>query len=276
VTLAALLAAGVVLNGIASVLAYRRGSVDAGGALVGTAVGAIIFGFGGPLFWSVLVAFFVTSTAAGLLRHREKEWLSSIHQKGERRDLVQVLANGGLGALTAVFYAITRNPAWAAAFAVSFAASNADTWASEIGVLSRGTPRSLVTFRPVPRGISGGVTLRGTLAAFAGALLIGLVFAVANLALRVLPVGFLRVVFFVGFGGFAGSLVDSLFGATIQAGYESVDESGGRRLTERRRSVTGAPNVLVRGLVFVNNDMVNFLSGTVVTGLALLVAPRVF
>jgi uncharacterized protein (TIGR00297 family) len=272
VSLPVLLAAGALLNGIAAVIAFRRGSVDAGGGVAGTALGALIFGFGGPLWWVVLMVFFVTATAAGRVRHREKEWLSSIHQKGERRDLFQVLANGGLGALTAVLYRITGNPSWAAAFAVSFAASNADTWASEIGVLSRAEPVSLAGFRSLPRGISGGVTLLGTTAAAVGAFLIGAVFGVDNLMLRLPPGSFLRVLLFVAAGGFAGSLVDSLLGATIQARYASRDPS--RRATERRRGSAGAENELVHGLAFVNNDVVNILSGAVVTALAALLAPR--
>lgn len=273
-SLGVLLAAGTLLNGIAAVLALRRGSVDAGGAVAGTAVGAIIFGFGGPLWWIVLMVFFVTATAAGRVGHREKTWLSRIHQKGERRDLFQVLANGGLGALTAVLYHATGNPSWAAAFAVSFAASNADTWASEIGVLSRVPPVSLVGFRRLPRGISGGVTLLGTTAALVGSLLIGAVFGLENLSLRVLPEGFLRVLLFVGAGGFAGSLVDSLLGATVQACYASPDPAS--PATERRRGATGVENELVHGLSFVNNDVVNILSGVVATGLAALLAPRFF
>ena len=272
--LALLLAAGVVLNGVAAILAFRRRSVDLGGALAGTVVGAAIFGFGGPLFWVVLMAFFVTSTAAGRVRHREKEWLSTIHQKGERRDVFQVLANGGLGAITSILFYSTGRPAWAAAFAVSFAASNADTWASEIGVLSRSTPVTLFSLRPVPRGISGGVTVAGSLAAVAGALLIGMVFALENLAMGILPGGGVRVLLFVGAGGVVGSFVDSLLGATVQARYASNDAPG--VLTERRLDASGARNPLVRGLPFVNNDAVNFLSGIITTGLAAAAAPLVF
>ena len=242
--------------------------------MAGTVVGAVIFGFGGPLWWIVLMVFFVTATAAGRVRHGEKKWLSSIHQKGERRDFSQVLANGGLGAVTAVLYYATGSPSWAAAFAVSFAASNADTWASEIGVLSRADPVSLVGFGRLPRGISGGVTLLGTMASLVGALLIGGVFGLGNLALRVLPWSFVGVVLFVGAGGFAGSLVDSILGATVQARYASLDPSS--PATERRRGASGGENHLVHGLGFVNNDVVNILSGAIVTTLAAFLAAVFF
>ncbi len=77
---ALLLATGLLLNGVAGLLAWKRGMVDAGGAVAGAVVAAVIFGLGGPLFWLVLAAFFLTSTAAGRLRRREKEYLKRIHQ----------------------------------------------------------------------------------------------------------------------------------------------------------------------------------------------------
>ncbi len=267
-TLALLLAAGVLLNGAAAALAYRRRSLDAGGAAAGTVVGTVIFGFGGPLLWLVLVAFVVTATAASMARRSDKESLKGIHEKGERRDAVQVLANGGLGAVTAVVYGITRDPAWAAAFAVSFAASNADTWASEIGVLARKPPVSVLTLRPLPRGISGGVTLLGTGAGLAGSILIGIVFALADLALGILPAGFVGLVAFVGAGGFVGTLLDSLLGAGVQARYVTP----GGSLTERGRDAAGRPNRLVHGLRFMSNDAVNLASGAAATAAALLAA----
>jgi uncharacterized membrane protein len=50
--------------------------------------------------------------------------------------------------------------------------------------------------------------------------------------------------------------VDSLLGATVQAQYE---DSRGER-TEKKRG-----NRLIRGLPFVTNDLVNAVSGAVVT-----------
>ena len=265
-SLAALLGIGLALNAVASVLAFRRRSVDAGGAIAGTIVATLIFGFGGPLYWVILMTFFVTSTAAGMVRRTEKEWLSTIHQKGERRDALQVLANGGIGAVTAVLFHVSGEPSWAAAFAVSFAASNADTWASEIGVLSRTAPVSPLTFRPVARGISGGVTVLGTAASLAGALLIALVFGLENLSLHALPGSFLGVAALVTACGFGGSLVDSILGATVQARYASGSVPGA--ITERRSDGSGPPNRLVHGAAWITNDVVNVTSGLVAAAAA--------
>jgi uncharacterized protein (TIGR00297 family) len=272
-----LLAVGLVLNAAASVLALWRGSVDPGGAMVGMALGTIIFAVGSPFFWLILMAFFVSSTGLGWVRSVEKEALKSMHQKGSRRDLFQVLANGGMGTLMALLFGLTRDPAWAAGFAVSFASSNADTWASELGVLSRNDPVSLLRLRPVPRGISGGVSLAGCAASLAGAIFIALIFAAENLSLRLLSGGFIRVAAFVAAGGFLGSLLDSLLGGTLQAQY--VRAAGDANLarpallvTERAFTDEGVPNRLARGLAFVNNDVVNFASCAAVTFAAVLLS----
>ena len=267
-SLGLLLALGLLLNLAAAALVLWRGSVDVGGAAAGVVVGTVIFGFGGPLFWVILMAFFITSTALSSAGSRRKEPLKRIHQKGSRRDAFQVLANGGVGALCALAFWITANPGWAIGFAVSFASSNADTWASEIGELSRRDPVSLLTFQRVPRGVSGGVSPLGTGMAAAGALFIGMVFALENLSLRAVAAGFLEVAGLVAAGGFAGALVDSVLGATVQAQYEG----GGAQLTELRANEAGRPNRLVRGLSWVNNDVVNFASCAAVTAAAVLIS----
>jgi uncharacterized membrane protein len=165
----------------------------------------------------------------------------------------------------AMLYRLTGEPAFAVAFAAAFASSNADTWGSEVGVLARRPPVSLLTFRPVPAGISGGVSFLGTAASLAGAAFIGLLFtAVQGIASRTAggmpaPAGrseLLRLALFVAAAGFFGSLVDSLLGASAQAQY-AAGSSG--EMTERR-STGGRLNSLVRGFAIVTNDVVNLAS----------------
>jgi uncharacterized protein (TIGR00297 family) len=273
-----LLAIGLLLNGAASLLALWRAAVNPSGAIAGVIIGTLIFACGGPLFWIILMLFFVSSTGLGYVRRADKEWLQTVHQKGGRRDMLQVIANGGVGAGCAVLFRLTGNAQWAVAFAVSFAASNADTWASEIGVLSQRRPRSLLTFRSVPRGISGGVSLLGTGMALAGAFLIGFAFAAENLVGDFLPQEFLLVALFVTAGGFLGSLTDSILGATMQAQYASPTlalspDGETLSLTERDATPEGTPNRLVRGLSFVTNDVVNLASCALVTGAAVILWP---
>jgi uncharacterized membrane protein len=104
--------------------------------------------------------------------------------------------------------------------------------------------------------------------AAAGAVFIGVIFGLENLSLRAVPAGFLEVSGIAALGGLAGALVDSVLGATVQAQYEGA----GAQLTERRVNEAGRPNRLARGLRWVNNDVVNFLSCAAVTAAAVLIA----
>ena len=100
--------------------------------------GTIIFGFGGWDWGLLLIAFFVSSSL--LTRYKETAKLQVADQfaKGGPRDLWQALANGGLAALIALGSGLTGGTHWLLLFAFvgAIAEANADTWATELGVLS--------------------------------------------------------------------------------------------------------------------------------------------
>ncbi len=91
----------------------------------------------------------------------------------------------------------------------SLAAATANTWGTEIGVLSRGKTVSILTFRQVASGTSGGISEYGTIAGAAGA---------AVIAFTGYPwYTELRITIIIIAAGILGSLADSLIGATLQA-----------------------------------------------------------
>lgn len=236
---------------------YRRGALNAGGAAGAILVGAAVFGIGGWEWGVLLIAFFVSSSALSFYKARRKQRVALEFAKGHRRDLFQVLANGGLAALLAVARLLLDregSTAWFAACAGSLAAVNADTWSTELGVLSPHPPRLITTGCQVEAGASGGVTWQGTAASLAGALLIGLLGGIGLLILRrgIAAAGSLLLAATVG--GVAGSLFDSLLGATIQAIYrcDACDKE-----TEQRVHRCGAETRLVRGQRWIGNDLVN-------------------
>ena len=190
----------------------------------------------------MLFAFFIPSTLLSRAGKRRKRELVDIGKAGAR-DGWQVLANGGVAALCALAAIFFGKP-WAAAFAGAFAAASADTWGTEIGTLVKGRVHSILTFRPVPAGLSGGVTLAGTLAEVAGAFAVALAASGAGVA-KIVP---------VAAGGFAGALADSVLGATLQ---ELRYCPQCERTCEINPHVCGTPTTLVRGRSWMNNDAVN-------------------
>ncbi len=249
------------LNLRAASVAYLRRSIAADGAAAAVVVGFLIYVAGGVFYWALLMAFFASSTALGKLGKQRKHDARSLHTKGEHRDAIQVLANGGFATLMAVLHALSGRPIFMLGFAIALAAANADTWASEVGVLSSREPVNILTGKRVSRGTSGGISALGLLASAGGALFIALCFAAGYwITTGWNGVEMAALVAAVAGGGFLGSVVDSVLGATIQAQYW---DSIRRRHTERPRNAQGLPNRLVRGFHVVTNDAVNALSGAI-------------
>lgn len=257
---------GLVISLAIGFAGYRRGALSASGFAGAILTGTLVFGLGGWEWGILLIAFFVSSSAFSFYRARDKEGLAEKFAKGHRRDLGQALANGGLAALLAVLSQLLprvgggREGVWFFACAGAFAAVNADTWATEVGVLSRRPPRLITTGQQVEVGASGGVTALGTGAAAGGAFFIALLAGLGALVTRQGWTTAGALLLAATAGGLAGTTFDSLLGATVQAIYW-CDTCG--KETERKVHRCGAPTRLVRGWRWLGNDLVNFTASAV-------------
>ncbi len=281
-SLAARLLLGLILSIAIAGLAYWRRALAPSGVLGAVILGTTIFGFGGWVRGLLLISFFVGSSLLSHYKERHKAHLAEKFAKGSRRDLWQTLANGGLAGLLALIIGLLGHdaplyPVLALAFIGALAAANADTWATELGVLAKKPPRLITGGGPVPVGASGGVTPEGVLAALAGATFIGLTAFVlvqiaAQLTLRQWLWSDWVLIPVAAAGGLFGALVDSLLGATIQTIYRCEQCNVE---TERLIHGCGQTTRHVRGFRWLNNDWVNFLAVTagaaMAAGLALLI-----
>lgn len=204
------------------------------------------FGLNGLILMGI---FFLTSSLLSRYKSKVKEHLGELHEKGSARDWAQVVANGGTAAIAGLAHFISPDPVWVIVLAISIASANADTWASELGVLSRQQPVSIKSFKRVPRGTSGAISGFGTAASAAGSLLI----ALTGGYLFGEGAGWILSVFLLGV---TGALLDTLFGAYIQAGFKCANCS---LLTEKLTHCT-LPTKQVSGFIRINNDVVNFIS----------------
>ncbi|MFN2252399.1 MAG: DUF92 domain-containing protein [Anaerolineae bacterium] len=265
----ALLAALVAAGGLVA------GALTSSGALAALAVGTLTFGVGGPKWGVLLVTVFVSSSALSAWRREDKEPLATeIQAKGPRRDATQILANSGVAALLAAASQFAPPGAEAglfAAYAGALAAVTADTWATELGLLSRIAPRMITTGEVVEPGTSGGVTVLGTSAAVLGGAFIGLCAAGLAALSDVAEFGSLdvhllnvplaaRLMLVTPVSGLAGSAFDSYLGATVQAQY-TCPRCGD--VTERRVHGCGTPTEHSAGWRWMDNDTVNFLASLV-------------
>ncbi len=253
------LALGMALALLVAAAAYRAGALSLSGAIGASLVGTLTFGLGGLPPVVLLLLFFLSSSALSRLAPGRKEQFKAAFAKGERRDLGQVLANGGLAALLATAFGLSGSVLWLAGMAGALAAATADTWSTELGVLARRSTRLITTGARVPPGTSGGVTPEGTLAALAGSALIAASAGVLG--------GGWALFWAVAPAGLIGALADSLLGATLQAIYRCP--ACGKETERYPRHTCGAETALLRGLPWVGNDLVNFLATVVGAALSM-------
>lgn len=256
-----------------SAAAFRARALSTDGALAAVVVGTVIFGVGGAAWAVLLLAFFISSSALTRWRAAAKAAAGEEVVKGGRRDAVQVLANGGVATAIAALHGLRPDLALFPAFAGAIAAATADTWATEVGLLSRSAPRLITTGRSVPAGTSGGVTPLGTAAALAGGVFIGVlaaslvllgwaassypvadVVSAASAAPRTVAGSAARIALATPAGALFAALFDSLLGATVQAAYRCPRCD---KPTERRVHRCGTRTTRTRGLGWIDNDAVN-------------------
>ena len=244
---------GFILASVVASLAYRLHSLNRSGAYAATFVGTIIFGLGGWQWAVLLLLFFTTSSALSRAFKGRKQGLNEKFSKGHQRDAGQVFGNGGLATAFVLVHALYPESmiGWVG-FAASLAAVNADTWATELGVLNPTPPRLITDVRKrVEKGTSGGISLFGTLASLWGAAIIALPAAWFTQNWTLFPL--------IAIAGLAGSLFDSLLGATVQAMYFCPTD---QKETEKHPLHScGTETVHIRGWKWLDNDWVNFACG---------------
>lgn len=253
-----LVAAAIILTGLVGCfLRLLTISGSAAAVLVGLAVFAG-FGVKGLILLGV---FFATSSFWSRYKSTYKKAVEEKLAKGAVRDWRQVLANGGFAAFLGIINYFFHNSIWMIGFAVCIASANSDTWASEIGPLSRKDPIYVRSLKRVEKGTSGAVSLLGTAAAFLGSFLI----AAAGFCLFHINLTGALIIFIFGF---IGNIIDTLAGAFSQKVYTCAVCG---KETEKEFHCL-APSIKIKGFSFMDNDMVNFFAGFASALLAMAVA----
>lgn len=140
----------------------------------------------------------------------------------------------------------------------AFACCNGDTWASELGILSRSDPILITTFEKVPRGTNGGVSPWGLFVSFLGGAFIGAFYYLGTIlfvdseSLQDSPVQY-PMIFLGGLAGLLGSLIDSFLGATCQFSGQTEDGFIVENPNEAVKKISGNFRIL-------NNHSVNLVS----------------
>ncbi|MFU8811654.1 MAG: DUF92 domain-containing protein [Balneolaceae bacterium] len=250
---------GALLATLAAYTSFFLAVVSLDAILAISVFGTIVFGFGGWIFTFAVLAFFISSSAFSLLnrqysRTHEQRIPERRQEAGERRSGLQVWANGFWIAVFLTGWFLFDAPFWLVAAFGALATAASDTWATEWGTYRPGKTVDVVSFKLTKPGTDGGVSVKGTIAALAGAAMVALF-----MAWWASPLHAQTAALIVFLSGILGCLADSYIGALLRhknMGREMVVYSTG--ISARTNSVT---NWLATGFGGLAAMVLNFLFG---------------
>ena len=217
---------------------YKRKHLSLDGFLSSTLMAGLILGFGGLKYVLPIAIFFILSTLLS------KVGMKNLRESKSGRNASQVFANGGVGLVLCIFNHFYQMELIYIMFLASIAAANSDTWATEIGKLSRKRPKDIISGRSLNVGESGGITFIGLLGSMSGSFVIAAVGYFLDINTSYLIILFIS--------GFLGSIFDSILGSTLQSRFILID---GKTIKEEKEK----DSYHYSGLVSINNNSVNFL-----------------
>ena len=220
-------------------LALRFKALTVSGTVSAVVLGLSVISFAGIKAIWPLVLFLGGSLMLG--RIETENSIRSDAKNGRPRDLMQVFSNGGIYGLAACIYAITQDYHFLICMGVSISISTCDTWSSEAGIRFSSRTFDPFRFRKVSPGVSGGISLAGTLTGILGAGIMSLMTC------------------------FLFDLIsDHLLGSRLQKTYR---DSHTNEWVDSAKTYSDE-----QGLSFVTNDMVNMLSNFITTAIFYFVA----
>lgn len=195
-------------------------------------------------------------------RQGYKRTLGERFHRGAQQGWIQVLARVGWATTLAILYGlVAEERGILVGFVGALAASTADAWGTELGVLSNQMPRTIISPRRLPAGEPGGITLLGIVAGLGASWLLGFAGLLFNaikswIAQITLDPVLLWLPIAAMLGGMAGSLTDSLLGAAAQGIYycEHCKER-----SEYRLHTCGRRTEQVRGWAWLTNEGINMV-----------------
>ncbi len=229
------------------------------GFIGGLVIGVPIIVFGGFDWFLLLMLFLISGSALTKIGKRKKIYFSVVNDKSGTRAWPNVIANGLWPMLAALLHYFlpwsTPELYWTLFYIGALSSMMADTTSTEIGMLSPEKPRLIYNPRKtVEVGVSGGVTLLGTVTGILSTLAFALV---GYLIIR--EAVLIRYLLAIVLAGSIGNISDSFFGAIIQAKYMCI-ECG--KIVETPLHC-GRESRKIRGYEWVNNHTINFLSSFV-------------
>jgi len=205
------------LNAVIALATYLMKMISKSGAIGGFVVGALIYYFTDWRGYIVLVTFFIIGTLVTKVKYKDKASKGIAQEDEGRRGAKHAVANCSASLLLgiAAYFAFRAGAERAAillmaGYVGAFATAVSDTASSEIGQAYGKTTILLTSFKRVPPGTEGAVSLEGTLAGIAASLLLGIIALASGVIFGF--TGLLAIVL----AAFIGNTLESVIGSTIE------------------------------------------------------------
>lgn len=243
-----------------AIFSYLLHFLNKSGAIAIFVTAFIVFYSGSWQTVTPILTFFVLSSLLSKINKRFSKVI--IRNNKDVRNWIQVLANGGAAFLICLLVIVKIVPGFNSVndsllqyiyimFASAIAAVCADTWGTEIGTMFKVPTYDIGTVKRVPQGISGGVSFIGIFASALGA------FTIAYSASYFIFINTALSMVIITIAGFSGGIVDSIVGKHYQAKYICPECNS---ITEEKFHCNSETN-LIKGVLFINNDIVNLVTG---------------
>lgn len=241
----------IILTPFIIALVISKKSLTKGGIALAILLDVAVSLAFGNVGFVILCSFFCSSIIVDKVKkHAKNSGRNDITAKGDCRDYAQVIANGGVAFASSILFLLTRTEVFFICFVAALAEAFADTVASGIGAFSRKTFDPF-RWRKCESGISGGMSLVGTLASLVGALLISFVAYLFGFE------GYgVSELFTVAVAAFLGAVFDSFIGSVFQVKYKC---SVCGKITERAEHCDTTTERF-SGMAAIDNDAVNIIS----------------
>ncbi|TGC08765.1 DUF92 domain-containing protein [Methanolobus halotolerans] len=193
--------------------AYRTRIADLSALFSAALLGVLIIVFSEVFWFILLLTFFILGGVFTKYKYKYKKSIGLAQSEGGVRSYENVFSNSTAALVLAICYGIYPQYAELIIFAYlgTVATATGDTLASEIGTTAHTQPIMITTLKPANAGVDGAVTILGEFAAILGSMIIGILPVVFGMV-----EGATMVILITTAGGFLGTNVDSLLGATLQ------------------------------------------------------------
>jgi uncharacterized protein (TIGR00297 family) len=239
--LQSLLLAALLFAAFTTVAQYKKW-LTVSGAVAACWVALLLYASGGYKAFIAPGIFLVSGSLLSKLNPTQKE--------KDGRNAIQVFANGIIGIIFMLCYAASQQTIYLITAIVSFSISMADSTSSELGVFFKGNTFDILTFKKTAIGLSGGISLQGTIAGLLGAMLIS---GAASYSYHFS----IPVFIVITLAGFAGMLADSILGSWLQIKYKRANGSVSDDPEDDAQKI--------KGFNWCTNDTVNILSNILIT-----------